>query len=37
MRDVAASHVAAIDDSVKGNQRFLVSGGEFSWQKVPPT
>jgi nucleoside-diphosphate-sugar epimerase len=34
VRDVAAAHVAAIDPSVKGNQRFLVSGGEFSWQKV---
>jgi len=36
VRDVAASHIAAIDDSVKGNQRFLLSGGEFTWQKVPP-
>ena len=34
VRDVAAAHVAAIDDTVKGNQRFLVSGGEFTWQKV---
>jgi len=34
VRDVAAAHVAVIDDKVKGNQRFLVSGGEFSWQKV---
>jgi len=34
VRDVAAAHVAAIDDKVKGNRRFLVSGGEFSWQKV---
>jgi len=34
VRDAAAAHVAAIDDKVKGNQRFLVSGGEFSWQKV---
>jgi nucleoside-diphosphate-sugar epimerase len=34
VRDVAAAHVAAIEPSVKGNQRFLVSGGEFTWQKV---
>lgn len=34
VRDVAAAHVAAIKEGVKGNQRFLVSGGEFSWQKV---
>jgi nucleoside-diphosphate-sugar epimerase len=38
VRDVATAHVGAIEDGVKGNQRFLVSGGEFSWQKVrePP-
>jgi nucleoside-diphosphate-sugar epimerase len=36
VRDVAAAHVAAIDPSVRGNQRFLVSGGEFNWQKVRP-
>lgn len=34
VRDVAAAHVTAIEDSVKGNQRFLVSGGEFTWQEV---
>lgn len=34
VRDVASAHVAAIDPSVKGNQRFLISGGEFSWQEV---
>lgn len=34
VRDVATAHVRAIDDSVKGNQRFLVSGREFSWQRV---
>lgn len=35
VRDVATAHVAAIEPGVKGNQRFLVSGGEFTWQKVP--
>ena len=34
VRDVAEAHVAAIDSSLKANQRFLVSGGEFTWQKV---
>lgn len=34
VRDVAAAHVNAIEPSVKGNQRFLISGGEFSWQRV---
>jgi len=34
VRNVAAAHIAALDSSVKGNQRFLVSGGEFTWQKV---
>jgi nucleoside-diphosphate-sugar epimerase len=34
VRDVATAHVNAIYFSVKGNQRFLVSGGEFTWQKV---
>jgi nucleoside-diphosphate-sugar epimerase len=36
VRDVATAHVSAISDEVKGNQRFLVSGGEFSWQRVRP-
>jgi len=35
VRDVATAHVAALEEKVKGNQRFLVSGGEFSWQRVP--
>jgi nucleoside-diphosphate-sugar epimerase len=34
VRDVAAAHIAAIEPSVKGNQRFLLSAGEFTWQKV---
>ena len=34
VRDVAAAHVAAIGDGVEGNQRFLLSGGEFTWQMV---
>ena len=38
VRDVAAAHVASIEPGVKGNQRFLVADGEFTWQKVrfPP-
>ncbi len=36
VRDVATAHVNAINDSVKGNQRFLLSGREFSWQRVCP-
>jgi nucleoside-diphosphate-sugar epimerase len=36
VRDVAAAHVAAIDLSVKGNQRFLISSGEYTWQRVHP-
>ena len=34
VRDVAAAHVNALNEDVKGNQRFLISGGEFSWQRV---
>jgi nucleoside-diphosphate-sugar epimerase len=34
VRDVAAAHVNALEPHVQGNQRFLVSGGEFTWQRV---
>jgi hypothetical protein len=34
VRDVAAAHVASIESGCKGNQRFLVSAGEFTWQRV---
>ena len=36
VRDVAMAHVSAIEPSVEGNQRFLISGGEFTWQRVYP-
>jgi hypothetical protein len=32
--DVAAAHGAGIESSVKVNQRCLVGGGEYAWQKV---
>jgi nucleoside-diphosphate-sugar epimerase len=34
VRNVATAHVAALEQGVKGNQRFLLGGGEFTWQKV---
>jgi nucleoside-diphosphate-sugar epimerase len=34
VRDAAAAHIAAIAPEVKGNQRFLLGAGEFTWQKV---
>lgn len=34
VRNVAVAHVAALQEGVKGNQRFLLGGGEFTWQKV---
>lgn len=34
VRDVAEAHVNALDPAVKGNQRFLLGAGEFTWQKV---
>ena len=34
VRDVAEAHVNSLDLAVKGNQRFLLGAGEFTWQKV---
>jgi len=34
VRDVAEAHVNALDPAVKGNQRFLLGAGEFTWQKI---
>jgi nucleoside-diphosphate-sugar epimerase len=34
VRDVAEAHVNALDPAVKGNQRFLLGAGDFTWQKV---
>jgi len=34
VRDVAAAHVASIESGCKGNQRFLISAGEFTFQRV---
>jgi len=34
VRDVAAAHVASIESGCKGNQRFLLCAGDFTWQKV---
>lgn len=35
VRDVAAIHIAALDATrVQGSQRFLVCGGNFTWQAI---
>ena len=37
VRNVANAHIAALEPGVQGNQRFLLGGGEFTWQKVQYT